>query len=52
MTKEQVNKLLEKYKDYYLTYDFLQEIRKYYEVVHVSENKYFIPYFDYEIQIM
>ena len=52
MTKQQVTKELEKNKNYYLTDAFLKEISKYYEVVHVSENKYFIPYFDYEIQIM
>jgi hypothetical protein len=51
MTKEQVNKMLEKYKDYFLTYDFLEEIEKYYDVVQITENVYFITEMDLEIEI-
>lgn len=51
MNKEQVNWLLEKYKDYYLTYEFLQEIEKYYDVVQITKNVYFITEIDLEIEI-
>jgi len=51
MTKEQVNKMLEKYKDYFLTYDFFEEIKKYYDVVLITENVYFITEMDLEIEI-
>lgn len=51
MTKEQVNKMLEKYKDYFLTYDFFEEIKKYYDVVLIIENVYYITEMDLEIEI-
>lgn len=51
MTQDQVLKELEKNRNYFLTNDFLKEITKYYDVVEIREDCYFLPELDYEIEI-
>ena len=46
------NLIIEKYKDYYLMYEFLQEIEKYYDVIQITENIYLIAELEIEIEIM
>ena len=51
MDKEQVTKLLYKYKNEIFKNDFFKEIKNYFDVVEVITDVYFIPELDLEIMI-